>query len=222
MKAIVVEKTGGPEVLTFKDVPDPTPQKGEVLVRLEAIGVNFIEVYHRTGLYPLPLPFIPGSEAGGVVESVGLEVSEFKPGDRVGFYYQTPKGTYAQKAVVPASKLLALPKAISTRDAAAILLQGMTAHYLVKGAYNLRGADWVLIHAAAGGVGQHLVRVAKFLGAHVIATVGSDEKAQIVEGLGADDVINYTKTDFLPESKRITNGKGVDCVYDSVGQSTFD
>lgn len=220
MKAIVVEQTGGPEVLHLKDVPDPIPQKGEVVVRHEMVGVNFIDVYHRTGLYQLPLPFTPGSEAAGTVESVGPEVTDLKSGDRVAF--AMVRGAYAEKIAAPAWRLVKVPDWMSTKDAAAAMLQGLTVQYLVRGSYHIRSGDTVLIHAAAGGVGRMLVQAAKNLGAFVIGTTSTEEKAKIVKGAGADEVILYTKQDFREETKRITKGSGVHAVYDSVGKTTFE
>jgi NADPH2:quinone reductase len=220
MKAIVVGKFGGPEELQLQDVPDPIPQKGEALVRIEACGVNFIDIYHRTGLYPMPLPFTPGSEAAGVVEAVGPDVTEVKPGDRVAC--AMAPGAYAEKQNVPVWKLVSIPEFLSTQNAAAAMLQGMTVHYLAKGSYTVKPGDRVLIHAAAGGVGALLVRAAKHLGAFVIGTVSNEQKAAIAREAGADHVILYTKEDFAAETKRITDGAGVHVVYDSVGQTTFD
>lgn len=220
MKAIIVGKCGGPEELRLQDAPDPVPNKGEVVVRIEACGVNFIDIYHRTGLYPMPLPFIPGSEAAGVVETVGPEVTEVKTGDRVA--YAMAPGAYAEKQAVAAWKLAAIPQFLNARDAAAAMLQGMTVHYLVKDSYAIKPGDRVLIHAAAGGVGALLVRAAKHLGAFVIGTVSNEEKAAIAREAGADHVIFYTKQDFASETKRITDGAGVHAVYDSVGQTTFE
>lgn len=220
MKVIRVERCGGPEVLQLRETPDPVPQKGEALVRIEVIGVNFIDVYHRTGLYPLPLPFIPGSEAAGVVEAVGSNVTEVRAGERVA--YAMAPGAYAEKACVAAGKLVSLPDFLNTKDAAAILLQGLTTHYLAKGSYFIKPEDRVLIHAAAGGVGRLLVQAAKHLGAFVIGTVSTEVKAAMAKEAGADEVILYTKQDFLAETRRVTGGSGVHVVYDSVGQTTFD
>ena len=221
MKAIRIEKFGGPEVLSFKELPSaPQPQNAEILVRLEAIGVNFIDVYHRTGLYAVPLPFTPGSEGAGVVEKVGGGVTDFKEGDRVGF--ASVLGTYAEMAVIPAAKTVPLPKSTGAIHAAAVLLQGMTAHYLTQSIYRIQAGDFVLVHAAAGGVGLLLVQIAKSRSAIVIGTVSTEEKARIVRDAGADSVILYTEKDFVPEVKRITAGQGADVVYDSVGLSTFE
>lgn len=220
MKAIVIEQNGGTEVLQQKEVPVPEPKAGEIRVRLEAIGVNFIDVYHRTGLYPIPLPFIPGSEGAGVVDAVGGQVKDFRIGDRVA--YAMGLGSYAEFVVLPAAKALKLPDSISTRDAAAITLQGLTVHYLCRSTYPVKSGDAVLIHAAAGGVGLLLTQAAKHLGAFVIGTVSTAEKAKIAREAGADEAILYTEKDFMQETRRMTNGQGVVVVYDSVGKSTFE
>ncbi len=220
MKAVLIEQFGGPDALKFKDVPEPEPGEGKALVRLEAIGVNFIDIYHRTGLYPNSLPFSPGSEGAGIVEAVGPGVSEVKVGDRVA--YAMGVGSYAERAVVAAWRLVKLPDWISIQDGAAVMLQGMTAQYLVRGSYPIQRGDSILIHAAAGGVGLLLVQIAKHLGAFVIGTVSNEEKEQMAKRAGADEVILYTKKDFLDETQRITAGKGVSAVYDSVGQTTFE
>ena len=220
MKAIRIEQHGGPEVLRYVDVPAPEPGTGEARVRLEAIGLNFIDVYHRTGLYPLKLPFIPGSEGAGVVDAVAPDVSDVRTGDRVA--YAMGAGSYAEMAVLPAWRLVKLPEWINAQQAAAAMLQGMTVHYLVKGSYWIKPGDRALVHAAAGGVGRLLVQAAKHLGAFVIGTVSNDEKAALAREAGADEVILYTKQDFRDETRRITGGLGVQVVYDSVGQSTFD
>lgn len=220
MKAIRMEQIGGPEVLQSVDTPVPEPRKGEARVRLEAIGLNFIDVYHRTGLYAQPLPFIPGSEGAGVVDAVGAEVTEVQPGDRVAF--AAGPGAYAEQVVLPAWKLVKLPEWLSSQQAAAAMLQGMTVHYLVKGSYWIKPGDRALVHAAAGGVGRLLVQTCKHLGAFVIATAGNEQKAMIAREAGADEVIVYTSQDFRDETRRITKGEGVHVVYDSVGQSTFE
>jgi len=220
MRAVRVSTPGGPEVLQVLEVDRPEPGKGQVLVRLEAIGVNFIDVYHRTGLYKLPLPFTPGSEGAGRVEKAGEGVTELKPGDRVAWAMSV--GAYAEYAVVPAEKLVAVPSNVDTKIAAAAMLQGMTAHYLAVSTYPLKAGDRALVHAAAGGAGGLLVQVAKLRGAHVIGTVSNDEKARIAREAGADDVIDYTKSDFEQEVMRMTQGSGVNVVYDSVGKTTFD
>ena len=220
MKAIRVSSTGGPEALQYVDVDTPQPGKGQALVKLEAIGVNFIDVYHRTGLYKLPLPFTPGSEAAGRVEKVGEGVTNVKQGDRVA--YAMERGAYAEYHVVTAEKLVPIPSNVDTKVAAAVMLQGMTAHYLALSTYPLKSGDRAVVHAAAGGAGGLLVQVAKIRGAHVIATAGSDAKIRMARDLGADDAIDYTKQDFEQEVMRITSNAGVNVVYDSVGKTTFD
>jgi NADPH2:quinone reductase len=220
MKAIQVRRTGGPEVLEYVDVDRPAPGIGEALVRIEAIGVNFIDVYFREGRYPAPLPFIDGQEAAGVVEQVGENVTTVRPGDRVAWSGRL--GTYAEYAAVPADRLVRVPDAITSKQAAAAMLQGMTAHYLVKSTYPLQRGQTALVHAAAGGVGLLLVQMAKRIGAHVVGTAGSEEKAQLARDAGADEVIVYTTHDFATETKRITGGEGVHVVYDGVGKTTFE
>lgn len=219
MKAIQVRKTGGPEALEYVDVETPSPGKGQALVRIEAIGVNFIDVYHRTGLYKLPLPFIPGSEAAGVVETVGEGVTRVRAGDRVA--YAMVPGAYAEYAAVPEEKLFVLGDGIDTKTAAAMMLQGMTAHYLAVSTFPLREGHVALIHAAAGGVGALLVQVAKQRGARVLGTA-STRHLDIARDAGADLVIDYTTTDFEEAVMRATDGRGADVVYDSVGKTTFD
>ena len=219
MKAIQITAYGGTEALRYTDIPKPAPQTGEALVRLTAIGVNFIDVYQRTGRYPVPLPFTPGSEAGGVVEAVGANVAGFQPGDRVA--YASHIGSYAEYAAVPAAKLVPVPDPIDDKSAAAALLQGMTAHYLSHGSYAIQPGDTVLVHAGAGGVGLLLTQMAKKLGARVITTVSTPEKAALSRQAGADEVIIYTRQDFETEVKRLTNGQGLPVVYDSVGKTTF-
>ena len=220
MKAIRFESTGGPEVLRLAEVPSPVPTAGQVLVRVEAAGLNFIDVYHRTGLYPVPLPCIPGLEGAGVVASLGPGVSGFAPGDRVA-WSSTP-GSYAEEVVVPADRLVKVPPGVDGRTAAALMLQGMTAHYLVETVYPLGPKNACLVHAAAGGVGLLLVQMAKRKGARVFATVSTEAKAALAREAGADVVILYTQQDFAAEVKKLTDGRGVDVVYDSVGQTTFD
>lgn len=220
MKAIQVSHTGGPEVLTLVDVPVPTPKPNEALVEIKASGVNFIDVYFREGRYPAPLPFINGQEAAGIVKDVGSEVSDLKPGDRVA--YTSSLGSYAEFAAVPAARLVKIPAELSFEQAAAAMLQGMTAHYLLNGSYKLASGETALIHAAAGGVGLLLVQMAKRIGARVIATAGTEEKAQLAREAGADECIVYTQADFEAETKRLTDGKGVHVVYDGVGKATFD
>src|SRR5437660_5939401 len=220
MKAIQVQKTGGPEALTLADIPAPKPKPNEAVVKIAAIGVNFIDVYFREGRYPAPLPFIDGQEAAGTISEVGSEVKSLKPGDRVA--YTNVLGSYAEDAAVPAEKLVRLPDGISEQQAAAAMLQGMTAHYLVYSTYPLKNGETALIHAAAGGVGLLLVQMAKNIGARVIGSAGSEEKAKLAREAGADQVIIYTSQDFEAETRRLTGGKGVDVVYDGVGQSTFE
>jgi NADPH2:quinone reductase len=220
-KAVMIENTGGPEVLRWVDYDPGQPKAGEVLVRHEAVGLNFIDVYHRTGLYPLPaLPAIPGMEGAGVVEGIGEGVSEFNKGDRVA-YAGLPPGAYAEARIIPAHRLVKLPESISTQQAAAMMLQGMTARYLLHGCYRVKAGDRILIQAAAGGVGLIVCQWAKFLGATVIGTVGSPEKADLAANHGCDYPILYRDEDFVSRVKEITKDKGVDVVYDSVGQSTF-
>jgi NADPH2:quinone reductase len=219
MKAIRVDEYGGPEKLVYREVDKPEAKSGEALVRIEASGVNFIDVYHRTGLYPLPLPFIPGSEAAGTVEAVGDDVNEIQVGDRVA--YAMSLGAYAEYAVVPTARLVKIPDGVDAQRAAAAMLQGMTAHYLVTSTYALKRGDTALVHAAAGGVGLLLIQMAKRIGARVFGTVSTEEKARLAREAGADEVIIYTEQDFQEEVKRLTEGKGVEVVYDSVGKTTF-
>ena len=219
MHAIRVSRTGGPEVLEYVEVDRPRPGDGEALVRIEAAGVNFIDVYHRTGLYKVPLPFTPGSEAAGVVEEVGANAGDVKRGDRVA--YAMAPGAYAELAIVPAAKLVPIPNGIDARTAAAAMLQGMTAHYLAASTFPLREGQTALVHAAAGGVGGILVQMAKQRGARLFGTA-STSKLDIVREDGADAVIDYTKSDFEAEVMRLTGDRGVDVVYDSVGKTTFD
>ncbi|HEY6842961.1 MAG TPA: quinone oxidoreductase [Thermoanaerobaculia bacterium] len=220
MHAIQVQQTGGPEALQYVEIEKPKAQRDELLVRLESIGVNFIDVYHRTGLYKLPLPLTPGSEGAGVVEEAGEGVGEFKRGDRVAWAMSV--GAYAEYAVVAASKLVPIPDGVDFKTAAAAMLQGMTAHYLALSTYPLKGGDSCLVHAAAGGVGGLLVQVAKMRGARVFGTVSTEEKAKIARDDGADRVVKYTEQDFESEVLRLTDNKGVNVVYDSVGKTTFD
>jgi len=220
MKAIRIHNHGGPEVLAYEDVPIPEPRAGEARVKIEASGVNFIDIYHRIGLYPMNRPCILGSEGAGIVDALGEGVSEVKPGDRVA--YAMIPGSYAEYAVVPAVKLVPVPDDIDAKSAAGIMLQGMTAHYLSHSTYPLQKGDTALVHAAAGGVGLLLVQVAKLLGAKVIGTVSTQAKADLARRAGADEIIEYTQADFLAEVKRITNGQGVHVVYDSVGATTFE
>lgn len=220
MKAIRIHNHGGPEVLVYEDVPVPEPKAGEARVKIEASGVNFIDIYHRTGLYPMNRPCILGSEGAGIVDAVGEGVTGVKQGDRVA--YAMIPGSYAEYAVVPAGKLVPVPDDIDAKSAAGIMLQGMTAHYLTHSTYPLQKDETALVHAAAGGVGLLLVQVAKMLGARVIGTVSTEAKADLVRKAGADEIILYTQADFLAEAKRITNSQGVHVVYDSVGATTFE
>jgi NADPH2:quinone reductase len=220
MKAIRVHSYGGPEVLKYEEVPIPKPGPGEARVKIEAAGVNYIDIYHRTGLYPGQFPFTPGMEGAGVVDEVGPEVSEVRVGDRVAYAMQ--QGSYAEYAIVPAWKLVPVPNNLSTQSAAAAMLQGMTAHYLTHSTYPLKAGDTALVHAAAGGVGLLLIQMAKRLGAKVFGTVSTEEKASLAKEVGADAVILYTQSDFEEEIKKLTNGQGVEVVYDSVGKTTFD
>lgn len=220
MKAIQVTEVGGPEVLTPTDLPVPSPKPNEALVQIKAAGVNFIDVYIREGRYPAPLPFVSGQEAAGVVTDVGSEVTTIQRGDRVA--YTSVPGSYAEYAAVPASRLVKIPDELDFEQAAAAMLQGMTAHYLLYSTYPLQKGETALIHAAAGGVGLLLVQMAKQIGGRVIATVGTHEKAQLARDAGADECIVYTETDFEAETKRLTDGNGVHVVYDGVGKATFD
>jgi NADPH2:quinone reductase len=219
MKAIRVSETGGPEVLTLAEVPAPEPGPGEAVVRVERAGVNFIDTYHRTGLYAKERPFTPGVEGGGVVDAVADDVEHVAPGDRVA-WCMTP-GSYAERAAVPAWKLVRVPDGLDMDVATTLMVQGMTAHYLVNSTYLLGPDDVAVVHAAAGGVGLLLVQLAKAKGATVIGTCSTEEKAARVRDRGADHVIRYTQTDFEPEVQRLTDGRGATVVYDSVGQATF-
>src|SRR5262245_19653027 len=220
MKAIQVEKCGGPEALTLVDIPVPKPKSNEAIVKISASGVNFIDCYFREGRYPATPPIAIGQEAAGVVSEIGGEVTSVRVGDRVA--YTQVRGSYAEYAAVPEASLVHVPDGISDQQAAAVMLQGMTAHYLIHSTYPLRGGETTLIHAAAGGTGLLLVQMAKMVGAHVIGTVGSDEKAKLAREAGADEVIVYTKEDFEPEAKRLSGGTGVSVVYDGVGKTTFE
>jgi len=219
MKAIRVVETGGPEKLLYQDVPDPKPGPGQARVKVEAIGLNFIDVYHRTGLYPVPLPFTPGMEAAGVVDAVGIDAAGLQIGDRMAFAMNL--GAYAEFVLVPAPLLVRLPREVGFREAAASMLQGMTAHYLTHSTFPLAAGMTVLVHAAAGGTGLLIIQLAKQKGTAVIGTVSSPAKAELARKAGADHVILYTQTDFESEVRSITEGRGVDVVYDSVGKTTF-
>ena len=220
MKAVRVHKYGGPEVLTLEEIPVPEPKAGETRVKIEAIGVNYIDIYQRTGLYPLQTPFTLGTEGAGIVDAVGPNVTEVEKGERVG--YAMIPGSYAEYAIVPAARLVPIPPNIDARTAAALMLQGMTAHYLTHSTYPLKKGETALLHAAAGGVGLLLIQIAKQLGATVIGTVSTEAKAKLAKEMGADHLILYTQNDFLAEVKKLTDGRGVNVVYDSVGQTTFD
>lgn len=220
MKAIQIRATGGPEVLELVELPIPAPGPGQVLVRVEAVGVNFIEIYFRKGQYKAALPLIPGSEAAGTVEELGPGVTGFAAGDSVASV--AVLGSYAEYALVPAAQLIKVPAGLSPEQAAAALLQGMTAHYLAYSTFPLKAGDTALIHAGAGGVGLLLTQMAKKIGAHIITTASTETKAELSREAGASEVILYTEQDFVAEVKRLTGGKGVDVVYDSVGKTTFE
>lgn len=220
MKAIRIPRFGDHEVLSYEDVPLPEPKAGEVRVKQVAIGVNFMDIYVRQGQYPYQPPVIPGSEGSGIIDAVGEGVTELKVGDRVA-YARVP-GAYAEYVVSSPASLVAVPEGITLEQAAAVMLQGTTAHYLTTSTYRLQPGDTVLVHAAAGGVGLLLTQVAKRRGARVIGTVSTDEKADLARSNGIDEVINYTQENFAEAIKRLTNGKGVNVVYDSVGKETFD
>lgn len=220
MKAIRVNQHGGPEAMTLEDVPVPVPGSKQALVRLAVAGVNFIDVYFRTGLYKAETPTVLGNEGAGVVEAVGPDVTEVAAGDRVA--YAMARGSYAEYAVVPAATLVKLPDAITFEQGAAAMLQGMTAHYLTRSTFPLKAGDSCLVHAAAGGAGLLIVQMAKALGARVFGTVSTEAKAKLARENGADETIRYTEQDFEQEVKRLTAGRGVDVVYDSVGKTTFD
>jgi NADPH2:quinone reductase len=220
MKAIQVKQPGGPGVLQLVDLPIPQPKANEAVVKIAASGVNFIDVYQREGRYKVALPFVLGQEAAGTVTSVGSDVKSLKTGDRVA--WSSILGAYAEYAAVPAERLVAVPQGVSDQQAASAMLQGMTAHYLIYDTFPLKGGQTALVHAAAGGVGLLLVQMAHNLGARVIATVSTDEKAKLAREAGADEVILYTQADFEAETRRLTGGHGVDVVYDSVGKTTFE
>jgi NADPH2:quinone reductase len=220
MKAIQVKHPGGPEAMELAELPIPQPTANEAVVKLAASGVNFIDVYVREGRYKAPLPVVPGQEGAGVVTTVGADVSSLKLGDRVA--WTSVLGSYAEYAAVPADRLVPIPPGVSDQQAAATMLQGMTAHYLSRDTYPLKQGETALVHAAAGGVGLLLVQMAHNIGARVIATVSTEEKAELARAAGAHDVILYNKADFETETKRLTAGQGVDVVYDSVGKTTFE
>lgn len=219
MKAIQIQENGGPEVLKIQDVQIGKPEKGQALIRIEYAGVNFIDIYHRRGTYSVPLPYIPGLEGSGVVEEVGSDVKNVKPGDRVAYVHEP--GSYAEKCLIHAESLISLPQELSFEQGAAFPLQGMTAHYLLHEFRKIKAQDIILIHAAAGGMGLLLVQWAKHLGATVFGTTSTEEKAKMAKKAGADEVILYTKHDFATEIKKLTNGHGADLIIDGVGKTTF-
>jgi len=220
MKAIQVTHVGGPEVMELAELPVPQPKANEAVVKLAASGVNFIDVYFREGRYKAPLPLIPGSEGAGVITAVGAEVKSLRVGDRVAS--AGVQGSYAEYISAPADRLVPIPSGVSDQQAAAVMLQGMTAHYLSYDTFPLKKGQTALVHAAAGGVGLLLVQMAHNIGVRVIGTVSTEEKAKLAREAGADEIILYTQQDFEPETKRLTGGKGVDVVYDSVGKTTFE
>jgi NADPH2:quinone reductase len=220
MKAVRVHQYGGLEALRYEDVPMPAPGPDEALVRIEAIGVNFIDIYHRIGRYQGSLPLTLGQEAAGTIDAVGSNVKDVKPGDRV--VYASVQGAYAEYAIAPAWRLVPVPAGVDAAQAAAVMIQGMTAHYLALSTYPLKEGETALVHAAGGGTGQLLVQIARRCGARVLGTVSTEEKAKLARAAGADEVILYTQVDFETEVKRLTDNKGVDVVYDSVGKDTFD
>jgi NADPH2:quinone reductase len=220
MKAIEVSRNGGPEVLEVRDIPVPEPGENDIVVKLEAAGVNYVDVYHRDGRYATKPPFTIGQEGTGIVSAVGKGVKEFKSGDRVA--WTGIMGSYAEYVKLPAARAVSVPGNLAVHQAAAAMLQGMTAHYLSHDTYRLKKGDTALVHAAAGGVGLLLVQMAHHMGARVIGTVSTEEKAELARNAGADEVILYTRTDFESETKRLTSNAGVQVVYDSVGKTTFD
>ncbi|HSB02034.1 MAG TPA: quinone oxidoreductase [Anaerolineales bacterium] len=220
MKAIRVHQYGGLEALKVEDIPVPNPGVGEARVKIEAIGVNFIDIYHRIGRYQGPLPLTLGQEAAGTVDAVGPDVTEVRPGDRVA--YASVQGSYAEYAIAPAWRLTSIPAGVDTQQAAAVMLQGMTAHYLTHSTYPLKAGETALVHAAGGGTGQLLVQIARRLGARVIGTASSEEKAARAREAGVDEIILYSQKDFEAEVKRLTDNTGVEVVYESVGKDTFD
>jgi NADPH2:quinone reductase len=227
VKAVRVHELGGPEVLRYEDVPDPTPRRDEALVKVEAAGVNYLDIYYRAGFHwgghhQRSLPYIPGAEAAGVVAEVGADVAGFRIGDRVAYGISNGQGSYAELAAVPSWHLMKLPPALDTRTAAAVMLQGMTAHYLTHSTYAVKPGDAVLIHAAAGGTGLLLVQIAKMRGARVFGTASTEEKMRRAREAGADAVLDSTSGDFAAEIRKLTGGRGVNVVYDSVGKATFE
>jgi len=220
MKAIQIKQPGGPEAMELVELPVPEPKASEAVVKLAASGVNFIDVYNREGRYKVPLPFVLGQEGAGTVTGVGADVKSVKPGDRVA--WTSMLGSYAEYAAIPADRLVPIPTGVTDQQAAAAMLQAMTAHYLSHDSYPLKRGETALVHAAAGGVGLLLTQMAHNIGARVIATVSTDEKAKLAREAGADEIILYTHSDFEAETKRLTGSKGVDVVYDSVGKTTFE
>lgn len=227
MKAVRVHELGGPEVLTYEEVSDPVPQPGEALVRIKAAGVNYLDIYYRSGFHwgghhGRPLPYIPGAEAAGIVAATGSNTTGLSVGDRVAYGISNGFGAYAELHAVPIWHLYKFPASVDFESAAAVMLQGMTAHYLTHSTYQVKQSDTVLVHAAAGGTGLLLVQLAKMRGAHVFGTVSSDEKAEVVKQAGADATINYSQRDFAAEVRTLTGGAGVNVVYDSVGKATYE
>ena len=220
MRAVLVDAFGGPEALIVRDIPVPVPGPTDVIVKVAVSGVNFIDVYFRTGLYKMPPPVAIGSEAAGTIEAVGADVVGLAPGERVA--YAMARGSYAEFAKVPAAQVVTIPDSVSFQQAAAVMLQGMTAHYLTRSTYPLKAGDTCLVHAAAGGTGALIVQMAKAAGATVLGTVSTPEKAAIAKAAGADEIIFYTEQNFAVEARRLTGGRGVDVVYDGVGKTTFD
>lgn len=220
MKAIRISQYGGAEVLSFEDIDVADPGEGQVRITIEAAGVNFIDTYHRTGLYPLNLPLTLGLEGAGIVNSVGAGVSDLAEGDRVA--WKSVEGSYAEQVVAAAAEVVKIPSDVATKTAAAVMLQGLTSHYLVNSTYPIREGDTCLVHAAAGGVGLLLVQMAKMRRARVIGTTSTEEKAALARGAGADDIVLYTERDFEAEVLRLTDGQGVEVVYDSVAQATWE
>ena len=220
MQSIRAHAAGGPEVLQLEELPDPAPEAGELVIGVEAVGVNFIDIYQREGLYQMARPFTLGAEAAGVILALGSGVSGFAVGDRV--VSQSVKGAYATRARVPADRAVKIPKSVSSKQAAAVWLQGLTAHYLSSSTFPLSRGDHALVHAAAGGVGLLLCQMAKRRGAFVIGTASTDEKRALARAAGADEMVDYTSQDFAEAARRLTNGAGVQVVYDSVGKTTFE
>ena len=220
MKAVQITEYGGPEVMQYRDLPDLSPGEGQALVEMQAVGVNFTDTYSRSGVNPPPLPWIVGVEGAGVVRQMGAGVTHLAEGDVVA--YSSVAGSYAEQAVVPASKLVKMPDGLDARDGAAVMLQGMTAHYLCHSTYRVQAGDKVLVHAGAGGVGLLLIQMVKRLGGYVFSTVSTEAKAELASGAGADQVILYTRQDFAEEIKKATGGNGLQVVYDAVGKTTFD